>query len=87
MTKSFPVRLLSVLLTLTLLFTLSEPASRKSEFRPSAKAQVLSNTPYEDGSEEDVLPGEEDLLLSPEVIEQEVNEPIPSVFDNKPLEI
>ena len=61
MTGSFPVPLLSVLLTLTLIFTLSEPASRKNGFRPSAQAQILSDTPYEDGSEEDILPGEEKL--------------------------
>ncbi len=87
MTKSLPMRLLSILLTLTLIFTLTEPASSKSEFHSFVRAQETYGTPYEDGSEEDILPGEEDLVLSPEVIEKEVNEPIPSVFDGKPLEI
>lgn len=87
MTKSFPMRLLSVLLTLALVFTLTEPAAGRNGLSSSVKAEEISGSLYEDGSEEDVFPGEEDLVLSPEVIEKEVNEPIPSVFDSKPLEL
>ena len=49
MTRSLWMRLLSVLMSLVLMFCLAEPASAKGEYRPLRKASVIRT----EGSPED----------------------------------
>ena len=119
-THSFSMRLLSVLLTLTLVFTLTEPASVRGGYYNTVKAEEsadeqenyaeespsgISDASWNIGLDDDgaasypdtadqnedpdgLIPGNEDeFFSSPEVRAIEINDPVPSPFDEEPLEI
>ena len=118
-THSLSMRLLSVLLTLTLAFTLTGPAAGKSCFGMPVKAQEISEeenytedlpaeisdstwnisldddgaasypgTTYHNEDPHGLIPGNGDeSFLSPEAKAVEINDPVPSPFDEEPLEI
>ena len=95
MKHSFSMRLLSVLVTLALVFTLTEPASAKGVHPVSGKTvkgsgESLLNGPEDeltDDSEDELFPDEERIVLSPEAIAEAVNDPFLSPFDHDALEI
>ncbi|MBQ6542297.1 MAG: hypothetical protein IJL73_07465, partial [Lachnospiraceae bacterium] len=119
-THSLSMRLLSVLLTLTLAFTLTEPASESGGYYNTVKAEESSDeqenyaeespsgisdstwnigldddgaasypdTAYHNEDPHGLIPGNGDeSFLSPEVRAIEINDPVPSPFDEEPLEI
>ena len=119
-THSLSMRLLSVLLTLALVFTLTEPASESGGYYNTVKAEEsadeqenyaeespsgISDASWSVGLDDDgdasypdtadqnedpdgLIPGNEDeFFSSPEVRAIEINDPVPSPFDEEPLEI
>ena len=87
MTRSLWMRLLSVLMSLVLMFTLSEPASAKGEYRPLRKASVTRTEGSPEDPEDRIFPYDEEVFVSPEVIGEEINNPVLSPFDHEALEI
>ena len=96
-------RVLSFLLSLVLLLTLAEPAAHaeglpRDEYIPVSEA-ITDDTPADDSEfNRWVVPGAEDeelydfgsgdsFALSPEVIAQDIAEPVPSPYDGGKTEV